>query len=195
MRKAATLYLCGPAGVGKSEVARILAERHGYTVLSLGDECRAAAALRGLPADRATLQRLGDELRGGDDAKLARDAYEVALRLRGPVVVEGVRLAAEGEYLASRGAVGVRVAAPDVERATRLRVRDGSDQVPDHRTEAEEPPHRLVLTNRGDRAALARAVRQAVGRATLEHVAARHGLDMDRIVESSAVHTLSGWDR
>ena len=128
-----------PHRAGGTEVARILAERHGYTVVSLGDECRMAAALRGLRADRATLQRLGDELRGGDDAKLAKDAYEVALHLSGPVVIEGVRLRAEGEYLAARGAVGVRVAAPAVARSTRLMVRDGSDQVPPHRTESEVP--------------------------------------------------------
>lgn len=195
MRKAVTLYLAGWAGVGKTEVAKILAERHGYTVLSLGDQCRLACALRGLPADRAALQRMGDELRRGDDARLARDAYQEARHLDGPVVVEGVRLRAEGEYLAAQGAVGCWVDAQDAVRGARLLVRDGSDVVPQHHTESQVPPHALVVQNRGDREALARAVRRMVGRATLEYAAARHGRDLDRIMGSEAARLAAGWER
>ena len=175
MRKAATLYLSGPSGVGKTEVAEILADRHGYAVLSLGGLCRLAAERRGLPTDRVTLQRMGDEMRRGDDARLARDAYMAALRGPGPVVIEGVRLRAEGGYLAAQGVIGVRVEAPEAARWARLLARDGSAQVPQHRTESEVPPHALVLYNGGGREALVRAVWRMVNRAAVEYAATRQG--------------------
>lgn len=175
VRDAVTLYLTGPSGVGKTEVARVLAERHGYAVVSLGDQCREAAQRWGLPTDRAMLQWMGDVLRRDTDARLARDAYRAALCLDGPVVVEGVRLRAEGEYLAAQGVVGVRVEAPEAARSARLLVRDGSAQVPPHRTENEVPPYAQVIHNDGDRDALVRAVRRMVDRAALEYAAARHG--------------------
>jgi len=49
------LYLAGPAGSGKTEVAAILAEQHGFTRISLGDLCREEATRRGWPANRSHL--------------------------------------------------------------------------------------------------------------------------------------------
>ena len=166
------IYVSGPAGSGKTEVARLLQTRHGFARVSLGDLCRAEARRRGLPEDRATLQAVGDLLRGIDPARLAVLAWERAKTIRGPLVIEGVRLAAEARYLRDRSMIGVAVVAPEALRAARLRARDGSDRVPEHATEMEAPllAVDLRLVNTGDRAALERAVRLAVGRATLIQV-------------------------
>jgi cytidylate kinase len=166
------LYLAGPAGSGKTEIARLLAEQHGFARVSLGDLCRAEAARRGVPADRATLQAMGDLLRATDPARLAVLAWARAKTIRGPLVIEGVRLAAEGRYLRGRSVIGVAVDAPEALRAARLWRRDRVAAVPEHRTEREALglPVDLRLTNGGDRAALERAVRLAVARAALLHV-------------------------
>ena len=166
------LYLAGPAGSGKTEVARLLEERHGFGRVSLGDLCREEAARRGVPADRATLQAMGDLLRATDPARLAVLAWARAKTIRGPLVIEGVRLRAEATYLRARGVIGVSVEAPAEVRAARLLVRDGSSRVPQHRTEREAGtlPADLRLVNDGDRQAMERAVRLLVGRATLLHV-------------------------
>ena len=163
------LYLAGPAGSGKTEVARLLEERHGFGRVSLGDLCREEAARRGVPADRATLQAMGDLLRATDPARLAVLAWARAKTIRGPLVIEGVRLRAEAEYLRRHGCIGVAVVAPEALRAGRLRVRDGSDRVPQHATEREAAslPVDLRLRNDGDRAALEHAVRLIVARAAL----------------------------
>jgi dephospho-CoA kinase len=166
------LFLSGPAGSGKTEVARLLEEQHHFCRVSLGDLCRAECARRGWPQDRPHLQRAGDLLRAGDPSRLAALALAKARNLRGPLVIEGVRLGAEAGYLRARGVIGVAVEAPAEVRAARLLVRDGSSRVPQHRTEREAGtlPADLRLVNDGDRQAMERAVRLLVGRATLLHV-------------------------
>ena len=172
MTEPIVIYLSGPAGAGKTEVAKMLAEQHHFARVSLGDMCRAEARRRGWPEDRAHLQAAGDALRGTDPAWLAVLAWERARTARGPVVIEGVRLAAEAAALRARGVIGVSVEAPEAVRAGRLRARDGSSRVPQHRTEREAGRLAvdLRLTNGGDRQAMERAVRLLVGRATLLHV-------------------------
>ena len=166
------IYLSGPAGAGKTEVARILEIQHGFARVSLGDLCRAECARRRWPQDRAHLQAAGDALRAGNPARLAALALGQVRGRTGPVVIEGVRLQAEARYLRAHGCIGVAVEAPETVRAVRLRARDGSSRVPEHRTEREALglPVDLRLTNGGDRAALERAVRLAVARAALLHV-------------------------
>ena len=163
------LFLAGPAGSGKTEVARLLEEQHHFCRVSLGDLCRAEATRRGWPDDRLHLQAAGDALRGADAARLADLALGQVRGLRGPVVVEGVRLAAEAGHLRARGVIGVAVEAPEHVRQARLLGRDGSGWVPAHRTEreAENLPVDLRLANGGDREALEKAVRLVVARAAL----------------------------
>lgn len=163
------LYLAGPAGSGKTEAAKMLAEEHHFARVSLGDLCRAECGRRRWPQDRAHLQAAGDALRGTDPAWLAVLAWERAGTARGPVVIEGVRLAAEAAALRARGVIGVAVEAPEAVRAGRLRARDGSSRVPQHRTEREALGLLvdLRLRNDGDRAALEHAVRLIVARAAL----------------------------
>ena len=163
------IYVSGPAGSGKTEVARLLQVQHGFTRVSLGDLCRAEARRRGWPEDRAHLQAAGDALRAGNPARLAALALAQVLGRPGPSVIEGVRLAAEATYLRARGVIGVSVEAPEHLRAVRLRARDGSSRVPEHVTEREalDLPADLRLLNDGDRAGLDRAVRLMVARAAL----------------------------
>ena len=130
------VYLSGPAGAGKTEAAMWLCRRHAFTRISLGDMCRAEAERRGWPCDRTHLQAAGDRVRGGDPARLAALALE-RVRGRGDVVIDGVRLMAEGEYLRARGVIGVRLEAPEAVRRARLHRRDGAGDVPEHETETE----------------------------------------------------------
>ena len=160
------LFLAGPAGAGKTEVAEILEKQHRFRRIGLGDLCREECRQRGWPEDRAHLQAAGDLLRATDPARLAPLAWERVRGVRGPVVVEGVRLAAEATYLRARGMIGVAVDAPEGVRAARLIRRDGR-LAPDHRTEREAahvPVDLRLVNGRHDHAALARQVRIAVGR-------------------------------
>ena len=104
--------LTGPAGSGKSTLAGLLVERHGFERLSLGDIPRALAAL----------QALGDELRGGDPAGLARLTLA---RLAGArrVVVDGVRLPEEALLLRAEGFIGIGLSVAAAERRRRLDAR------------------------------------------------------------------------
>ena len=163
------IYLSGPAGAGKTEVARILEIQHGFARVSLGDLCREECRLRDWPADRKHLQAAGDALRAGNQSRLAILALAQVRGRTGPVVIEGVRLQAEARYLRARGCIGIAVEAPEALRAARLLVRDGSSRVPQHRTEREAGtlPADLRLQNGEDRQALERQVRLMVARAAL----------------------------
>ena len=105
----------------------------------------------GLPLTRGNLQAVGDLLRRDrdDDAALAAMALERALPDARGVVVDGVRLVAEAEALRASGFLGVGVHARDDVREARLLTRDGSADVPEHRTEreAERVPVDLRFVN------------------------------------------------
>jgi len=166
------VYLGGPAGSGKTEIAGILAEDHGFHRFSLGDLCRVECRQRGWPEDRVHLQAAGDARRGSNPARLAAIACWKLLAVPGPVVVEGVRLFAEAAYLAQRGVIGIAVDAPAAVRAQRLRARDHYVGTLDHQTEREASDlwADLAINNAGsDRAALAQEVRITVARAILLH--------------------------
>lgn len=145
------VYLAGPAGVGKTKVAERLASRYGFQRISLGDLVREECIRLGLPLTRANLQAVGDLLRRDrdDDAALAAMALERVLPDARGVVVDGVRLVAEAEALHRSGFVGVGIHARDDVRLGRLRARDGSADVPEHRTEreAERVPVDLRFAN------------------------------------------------
>ena len=155
------LYLAGPAGSGKSAVARVLVERHCFRRIALGDLPRALAESRGLRPERAVLQALGDEIRGPDPGRLAMLALA---RLEGTerVVVDGVRMPAEAEVLRTAGFVGVWVSTPYLVRRRRLEERGerwlhGEQH---HQTEVHVPFIRtdFELDGSGDLSALAAAV-------------------------------------
>ena len=164
------VFLAGPSGAGKSDVAWHLCKRHGFSCVSLGDICRVEAQRRGWPTDRMHLQRAGDALRGGEPARLAMMALEQAQG--SAVVIDGVRLVAEGEYLRARGVIGVRVEAPEALRMERLVKRDGDSRMPSHRTEAEagRVPADIVLVNTRDALAFARDLRDVVARIAAVHI-------------------------
>lgn len=178
------LYLSGPAGSGKSTVAQTLANTYGYHRISLGGYCRKAAADLGLPTTRVHLQRIGDAIRAEahDSAALAVMAWDevvsrrqslerkssgslgaIATHLLGypdAVVIDGVRLVAEAEYLRAQGVFGVAVDADPNSRAWRLFSRDGSSMVPRHLTEreAEDLPVDCHICNTGSQEQLTKAL-------------------------------------
>ena len=169
MMRPVRLYLAGPAGAGKTTVAEMLVRGYGFARVSLGGLCREEARRRGLPEDRATLQAMGDALRGPEPARLAILAWEQARRVPGPVVIDGVRLRAEAEWLSAMGALAVRVSAPESVRTVRLLRRDGAAGVPPHATEseAETLSADLWLQTSEDRTELCRATRLLIARAHL----------------------------
>jgi len=169
--QALRLYLAGPAGSGKSTVAAILVGEFGFWRVSMGDIVRRECVRMGLDPTRRNLQSAGDVLRGSVPHRLAAVAADTAARMRGPVVIEGVRLAAEARYLADRGYIGVRVEAPDALRMARIAARDGCfAAVPHHPTEdqAHVLSADLVLRNDTDDPRILRwSVRLTVARAVL----------------------------
>ena len=191
-----TLYLCGAAGSGKSTVAQILVGKHGFAALELSDVCRAECARRGWPMDRKHQQAAGDALRAfGTDDWLAKDAWHQAGRIAGPVVIAGVRLEAEADFLRRRGAFGVCVVSPAALCAARLAARDGASAVaPEaHRTEVEEPDYALAIWNTGTVAAMAAPLAAIVRQARIAHASALRGgaqiaADLDRILAGAARH-------
>ncbi len=210
------LFLSGPAGSGKTEVAQTLESLHGFRRIGLGDLCRAEARRRGWPEDRFHLQAAGDAMRAGNPARLAALALAQGRTVRGPVVIEGVRLVAEATYLRAHGVIGVAVEAPEHLRVARLRARDGSSVLPTHATEREAaslPADLRIQNDHEDRDALRRQVRVTVGRAVMLQAERRgqvqglalspaglaamrrHGDDLDRIARSGRSARRTSRDR
>ncbi len=170
MMRPVRLYLAGPAGSGKTMVAEMLVRGYGFARVSLGGLCREEARRRGLPYDRATLQAMGDMLRGTDPARLAVLAWMRIQGMAGPVVIDGVRLNAEAKWLRARGAVGAGLLAPEDVRQSRLLGRDDCAGVPAHATEAQAtavPVDFALDTTGGAVGALQSRVRLLVARAHL----------------------------
>ncbi|MDQ3675404.1 MAG: (d)CMP kinase [Actinomycetota bacterium] len=116
----------GPAGAGKSTVARAVADALGFTYLDSGAmyRCVALAELRGAPDPLACAIELGGRVMlDGEDvteairtAEVSARASEVAAR---PEVREGLvgkqrELIADGDYVAEGRDIGT-VVAPDAE--------------------------------------------------------------------------------
>ena len=177
MRRRVRLYLAGAAGSGKTTVAEMLVHDYGFARVSLGGICREEAHRRGLPEDRATLQAMGDALRGPEPARLAVLAWEQARQVPGPVVIDGVRLRAEARWLDARGAVAPTVLAPPHMRHTRLALREGTGTVRPHATEREVDGIQTPLTLNTSQAEeqLAHHLRLLVTRTTLLSATACHG--------------------
>ena len=173
MMRPVQLYLAGPAGSGKTTVAEMLVRDYGFARVSLGGICREEARRRGLPEDRATLQAVGDRLRGPEPARLAILAWERARMVSSPVVIDGVRLRAEARWLDARGAVGLAVLAPPQIRHARLALREGTGTVRPHATEREADGMQtdLTLDTSQEEGQLARRLRLLVARAALLTVA------------------------
>jgi cytidylate kinase len=90
----------GPAGAGKSSIARRLAERLGFAFLDTGAMYRAvalAALRRGLgPGDEAAIARLAQELAiDFDGTRTLLDGEDVSTDIRTPEVTAAVYLAAD----------------------------------------------------------------------------------------------------
>jgi dephospho-CoA kinase len=138
----------GRIASGKSTLATAVIGQLEIRSASFGDAVRAEAARRGLPADRATLQGLGDELiAAGWDAfvdTVVRQAHWDGIE---PLVVDGVRHVEAVRALERRCAPHPVVvvfieAAPD-QRAQRLARRGVGDQdivaADSHPNEADLP--------------------------------------------------------
>ena len=126
MLKAMLIAIDGPAGAGKSTVARAVADALGFTYLDTGAmyRCVALADLRGAADPVGCAIGLGDRITlDGEDvtdairtAEVSEHASKVASRpeVRGELVALQRRLIREGDYVAEGRDIGT-VVAPDAE--------------------------------------------------------------------------------
>jgi cytidylate kinase len=126
MLKAMLIAIDGPAGAGKSTVARAVADALGFTYLDTGAmyRCVALADLRGAADPVACEIGLGDRITlDGEDVtdairlpEVSEHASKVASRpeVRGELVALQRRLIREGDYVAEGRDIGT-VVAPDAE--------------------------------------------------------------------------------
>jgi hypothetical protein len=130
-RKVKHVALIGPAGVGKDTVARLLADRYGYTRVAFADALKDAlifadpqvngkrigdlVAARGWdgakanPEVRRLLQAFGVAMRRVDSSIWVRAVAQTVEALEGRVVLTDVRFPNEVEYAKQLGAVLVRL--------------------------------------------------------------------------------------
>ncbi len=168
----------GPAGAGKSTVARALAERLGITYLDSGAmyRCVAVAARRaGIdPGDGETLSRLADALTITlDHGRVELDGEDVTAEIRDPSISEA----------ASRGSVhpGVRAAMLKRQRA----LIDSGDYVAEGRdigtVVSPDAPLKIYLTaETGERARRRAAQTGEDAQAALEAINSRDERDSGR---------------
>lgn len=117
--------ITGYMGSGKGTVIDILKE-YGFTAYSLSNVVRAEAQKRGLPAERKTLQDVGNDLRQthGPAVLALRTIEEIRAADPALVAIEGIRNPAEVTALVTNlGAVIVAVTVPDTIRIERIQRR------------------------------------------------------------------------
>ena len=130
------IAVTGMPGSGKSTVARMLSERLGCPLVSMGDAVRKEVMRRGLPLTVENVERVATELRRERGraavAYLVRDLVREHLS-RGArcVIVDGLRALDEAEVLreAAEGLCIVAVHASPSRRLERLLVRGRRDDI------------------------------------------------------------------
>jgi adenylate kinase family enzyme len=86
----AIVAVAGPIGAGKTTLCRALSAALGWPVAGFGDFLRVEAHRRERPSDRATLQRLGDQLIA--DWGWPAFTHAVIGQVNGPrLIVDGIR--------------------------------------------------------------------------------------------------------
>lgn len=87
------LAFCGASRVGKSTIARELAQMLGSPYVSFGDHVRrVAATVKGRTATREELQDIGQELVDRDLHRFCLDVFAgIHIPHNGPVIVDGLR--------------------------------------------------------------------------------------------------------
>jgi len=126
----------GPAGAGKSTVARAVADALGFTYLDSGAmyRCVALAELRGVEDPLMCTIELGDRIRlDGEDVtadirrpEVSERASQIAARpeVRGELVAQQRRMSRTGDYVAEGRDIGT-VVAPQAELKVFLTASEG----------------------------------------------------------------------
>jgi dephospho-CoA kinase len=108
--------------VGKSEVARILAERYGFQICNTGRLCREMSAIVFGDESKAHMQEITDALRTIDPSiflKAALRSVDTDSRL----VIDSVRFFSDVELIKAGGLSLIRVRASNEARHARLQTR------------------------------------------------------------------------
>ncbi len=112
----------GPAGSGKTTLARLISERLGYVLITTGGIFREMASAKGLTVLQLNLLA---EMDDGIDRELDRSVVEKA-KLSGNCIVEG-RLSCHMLVREGIKPFSVYLGAPAGVRTTRIALRDGRD--------------------------------------------------------------------
>jgi dephospho-CoA kinase len=105
--------ITGPIASGKSVLAEMLAER-GFIRLTLSEEVREEAKVRGIPIERTALQNLGNEMRNAHGKGYWAARLLAKMQKGKNYVVEGIRNPGEvNELRKERNFILIGVTAPD----------------------------------------------------------------------------------
>lgn len=162
MKHRTIIGLCGDAGAGKSAVAQILCELHGFTELSFAQRLKEVAVdlgWNGVKDERGRrfLQTLGtDAVRAYDPDYWVVEVLRQLTAVRGPVVVSDCRFTNELQMVVNLGGVVWSIS------------RYGTKPANSHRAEHEWKTFdgATMLSNHGTLDDLARTVTEALSKIT-----------------------------
>jgi cytidylate kinase len=119
--------LSGPRGCGKSTIASILVQNHGYERIAFSDVLREIAVLAGIEYanDRVYLSELGEVLREYDSHFLLKAVDKRISDSKSDIVIEDIRFQSELDYCREREIQTIYLDVSRDEQLRRVQKREG----------------------------------------------------------------------